>query len=226
MPKEKIMAKKTKWNWLMMTIVVVAALVSAGCVSVPPANWSMVESETAPNEKSLLKRDPKSDGNAKSIQALIELQSGTADTWYVFTAPVERPGVIYYGLKSPEWNIYLQIAANNWIVEECEAPSPDSLIQLAISTANSIGNELFNYSGVNADDFADVGWHMLTAPERPGEIYYVYMRGSDGPVPPPAAQKETDVAAGAVGLLAGLSGSAGLGGNSNPVKYMYRQLVQ
>jgi len=128
----------------------------------------------------------------------------------------------FYG--SEDWDIYLQIAENNWVVEECAAPSPDSLIQLAISTAGSLGNELYNYSGVNAGDFADVGWHMLTAPEKPGEIYYVYMRGSDGPVPPPAAQKETDVAQGAAGLLAGLSGGAGLGGNSNPFIYVYRKL--
>jgi hypothetical protein len=165
-----------------------------------------------------------SDGNAKSIKALIELQSGTVGTWYVFTAPVERPGVTYYGFKNSDWGIFLQIAVNNWVVEECVAPSPNSLIQLSAMTAGSIGNELYNYSGVNADDFADVGWHKLTAPEKPGEIYYVYMRGSAGPVPPAAAQKEPDVAVAGASLLAGLSKAAGLGGNPNSFKYIYRKL--
>jgi hypothetical protein len=218
------MAKKTKWNLLMMAVVVVVTLLSAGCASVPPANWSMLESETIPNEKLLLKRDPRFDGNAESIKALIELQGGTAGTWYVFAAPDERPGVTYYAVKKSEWDIYLQIAENNWVVEKCAAPSPDSLIQLATTVSGSIGNELYNYSGVNADDFADVGWHILTAPEKPGEIYYVYIRGTDGPVPPLAAQKETDLAQGAASLLAGLSGRAGLGGNPNPVKYAYKKL--
>jgi hypothetical protein len=224
MAKEKIMAKKTKWNLLMMAVVVVVTLVSAGCASVPPANWSMAESGTIPNEKLLLKRDPLSDGNAKSIKSLIELQGGTAGTWYVFTAPVERPGATYYGFKNSEWGIFLQIAVNNWVVEECAAPSPGSLIQLAptmaAGTMRLIANELYNYSSANPDDFANLGWYMLTAPEKPGEIYYVYMRGSNGPVPLPAAQKEKeDMAMGAVSLLA-----KGLGGNSNPVKYIYRKL--
>jgi len=90
------MARKTKWNLLMVAVVFVVTLVSAGCVSVPPANWSIAESETIPNTKLLLERDPRFDGNAKSIKAILDLQGGMTNTWYVFIAPAERPGVTYY----------------------------------------------------------------------------------------------------------------------------------